>query len=175
MYAHALYDLAKDEGLSEQILSELNMLREIFSENRDFVRLMSTPNLSKEERASVLDETFRGKLQQYLLNFLKLLMEKGYFSSVFDCVSAYRDLYNEDHGIVPVRAYTSLPMSDTQKQKLQEKLSSITGMTVDLKNIVDPRTLGGVKLDWDGRQLDDTVQHRLSDMHRMLRNTPVAS
>ena len=32
-YAQALYDLAKDEGLGKTILSELSVLKNVFSEN----------------------------------------------------------------------------------------------------------------------------------------------
>ena len=41
VYAQALYDLAKDEGLSGKILSELKALNEAFSQNADFLRLLS--------------------------------------------------------------------------------------------------------------------------------------
>ena len=49
MYAQALYDLAKEEQTEEQLLQQLLVLREAFAAEPDFVRLLSAPNLAKQE------------------------------------------------------------------------------------------------------------------------------
>jgi len=171
VYAQALYDLAKEEGLGKKILEEMKVLREVFSQNPDYLRLLSTPNLSKDERISILDEGFKGKIEPYVLNFLKLLTEKGYVRKFSDCCDAYRELYNEDNGILPVRAVTAVPMTEAQKAKLTEKLVKITGKTIELNNVIDEKCLGGVRLDYDGKRVDDTVQHRLDAVRSLLKNT----
>ena len=58
VYGGALYALAKDEGLSDRILSEVKVLSSAFSENEGFLRILSAPNLPKEERLSILDKSF---------------------------------------------------------------------------------------------------------------------
>ena len=58
-YARALYDLAKDEGLEEEILQQLEVLQEALAAEPDFCRLLSAPNISKAERVAVLDNSFR--------------------------------------------------------------------------------------------------------------------
>ena len=171
VYAQALYDLAKEEGLGGKILSELKALKESFDQNPDYLRLLSTPNLSKDERIQILDDGFKGKIQKYVLNFLKILTEKGYVRRFADCCEAYRELYNEDNGILPVKAATAVPMTDAQKAKLSEKLAGLTGKTIELQNTVDPECLGGVRLDYDGKRVDDTVQHRLDAVRSLLKNT----
>lgn len=171
VYAQALYDLAKEEGLGKKILEEMKVLREVFSQNPDYLRLLSTPNLSKDERISILDEGFKGKIEPYVLNFLKILTEKGYVRKFSDCCDAYRELYNEDNGILPVRAVTAVPMTEAQKAKLTEKLVKITGKTIELNNVIDEKCLGSVRLDYDGKRVDDTVQHRLDAVRSLLKNT----
>lgn len=171
VYGQALYDLAKSEALSSGILEQLAALNEAFSQEPDFLRLLAAPNVSKEERCGILDESFREAVHPYVLNFLKILSEKGYSRHFPDCVSAYRDLYNLDNGILPVKAVTAVPLSDAQSQKLSKKLSAITGKTVVLQNRVDPGILGGVRLDYDGRRLDDSVAHRLDAIRSTLSNT----
>ena len=78
VYAQALYELARDKGLDESILSEMNALEEGFDQNPEYIRLLRSANLSKEERCRILDQGFRGKIEQYLLNFLKILVENDY-------------------------------------------------------------------------------------------------
>ena len=171
VYGEALYDLAKSEGLSHRILQELEVLAESFRREPEFLRLLSAPNVSKAERCAVLDASFEGKVHPYVLNFLKLLTEKGYARHFADCCAAYRTHYNLDNGILPVRAVTAVPLNQAQTQKLTAKLSELTGKTVQLTNLVDPEILGGVRLDYDGKRLDDTVSHRLEAVRSLLRNT----
>ena len=170
-YAEALYVLAKDEGLEDVILEELTALGAGFEEEPAFARLLSAPNLSKEERCGILDKSFRGKVQPYVLNFLKILTEKGYARHFTDCCKAYRDLYNQHHGILPVTAVTALALTEDQSARLARKLSAITGKTVDLHNRVDPAVLGGVRLDYDGKRVDGTVESRLKAVDKLLKNT----
>jgi F-type H+-transporting ATPase subunit delta len=170
-YASALYGLAKDEGLDKRILGEMNLLGEVIGQNREYLKILSAPNLSQEERCSVADEALRGKVHPYVLNFLKILIEKGYARSFPDCCACYESLYNEDHGILRVKATTAVRLSETQLQQLQKKLESSTGKQIALVNTVDRGILGGVRLDFDGKRMDDTVRHRLDALRDMLENT----
>ncbi len=171
VYAQGLYSLAKEEGLEKNMVQELNTLQQVFDENPQFTKLLSAPNLSKQERCGILDESFRGKVQPYVLNFLKILTEKGYIRYFPDCCKAFVRQYNEDNGILPVQAVTAVALTDAQKEKLTGKLSQITGKTVELQCRVDPDCLGGIRLDYDGKRVDGTVQNRLQSIGKLLQNT----
>ena len=171
VYGEALYTLALEEGLTGDLLAQLNALQEAFRESPDFIRLLSSPNLTKQERCQIIDDSFRGKLQPYVLNFLKILTEKGYMKYYGDCYATFEDLYNRDNGILPVTAITAVAMSDDQVKKLAEKLSRATSKQVKLLNKVDPSVLGGVRLDYDGKRLDDTVSHRMDSITKALKGT----
>lgn len=170
-YGNALYGLSCVEGLSKPVLEELAVLEQSFREEPAFVRLLTTPALSKQERCQILDDSFRGKVQPYVLNFLKILTEKGYVHHFSDCCKAYRDQYNQDNGILPVIAVTAISLTKDQAVRLADKLTRVTGKTIVLENRVDPSCLGGVRLDFDGKQLDDTVSHRLGAIGSLLKNT----
>lgn len=170
-YAQALYDLSREESLTAQILQQLQTLDESFRDAPEFLRLLSAPNITKEERCQILDNSFRGQVHPYVLNFLKILTERGYARYFGDCRKAFEDQYNQDNGILPVCAVTAVPLNDAQAEKLTRKLSDITGKTVKLENKVDPACLGGVRLNYDGKQVDGTVQNRLDTIGNLLKNT----
>ena len=171
VYGQALYDLALEEALTKPVLDELEVLLLGFEAEPDFVRLLSTPTLTKQERCQILDQSFRGKVQPYVLNFLKILTEKGYMRHFSDCCTAYREQYYKDNDILLVKAVTAVPMTKEQLVKLTRKLGTIIGKQIELRNQVDPDVLGGVRLDYDGKRLDDTVSHRLEAVRAMLKNT----
>lgn len=171
VYGEALYTLALEEKLTGCLLAELTILEQAFRDTPDFIRLLSSPNLTKQERCQIIDDSFRGKVHAYVLNFLKILTKKGYMKHFHDCFKTYEDLYNRDNGILPVTAITAVAMSEEQVQKLTEKLSRTTNKQVSLQNKVDPSVLGGVRLDYDGKRLDDTVSHRMDAITKALKGT----
>ena len=171
VYGEALYTLAREEGLSETILQQLKVLDSCFTAQPDFIRLLGAPNLPKAERVQILDDSFRDKVEPYVLNFLKILTEKGYMRHFSDCVKAYRELFNQDNGILPVTAVTAVAMTDAQIQALTAKLQQITGKRIELVSKLDPNVLGGMRLDYDGKRVDDTVAHRMDAVRNMLKNT----
>ena len=170
-YAQALYDLAKEESLQARFLEELETLRGVFDAEPDYLRLLTAPDLSKQERCQLLDTTLRGKVHPFVLNFLKVLTEKGYARRFSDCVDGFRDLYDAEHGILRVLAVTAVPLQEEQSARLCQKMEAVTGKTVWLSNRVDPTCLGGVRLDYDGKRLDGTVENHLNSIRELLKNT----
>ena len=170
-YAQALYDLAKDEGLETAVLKELSVLKMVFDQNPQYTKLLSAPDIPKQERCGILDEAFRGKVHPYVLNFMKILTEKGYIRQFPACCEGYRSLYNLDNGILVVKAQSAVELTAQQKEKLTAKLQTTTGKTIDLQCSIDPAVLGGLRLSYDGKQVDGTVQNRLDSIGRLLKNT----
>ena len=118
-----------------------------------------------------MDEAFRGRVHPYVLNFLKILTEKGYVRHFPQCCDAYRGFYNEDNGILVVNVQSAVALTDQQIGKLTGKLAAATGKRIDLHCSVDPAVLGGLCLRYDGKQVDGTVQNRLDAIGKLLKNT----
>lgn len=170
-YAQGLYALAKEEELTQEILAQLQVLDESFSQEPDFLRILSSAEVAKSERCRILDDSFRGKIHPYLLNFLKILTEKGYIRKFSQCYQAFQDQYNRDNGIICVRAVSAVELSQEQREKLTEKLAQVTGKRIMLDCKTDPACLGGIRLDYDGKRVDGTVANRLATIDRLLKNT----
>ena len=171
VYGESLYELAKDENLTKLIGEQLTVLQTNFQQEPDFIRLLSSPSLTKVERCQILDDSFRGKVHAYILNFLKILTEKGYMRYFSDCCDAYTQRFDQDNGILRVDAVSAVALTGAQKDKLTQKLTRITGKEVLLRNRINPAVLGGVRLDYDGQRLDDTVSHRLDAIRDLLDKT----
>ena len=171
VYGESLYELAKDESLGKLIGEQLAVLQQSFRQEPDFIRLLSSPSLTKAERCQILDDSFRGSVHPYLLNFLKILTEKGYMRHFSDCCDAYTEHYDQDNGILRVTAVTAVALSPEQAGKLTQKLSRITGKEIALRNRIDPAVLGGVRRDYEGQRVDDTVSHRMDAIRSLLKDT----
>ena len=90
------------------------------------------------KRQGLLDEALRDRVHLYVLNFLKILCEKGTLRELPGCARAYRVRYNQAHGILEAAATTEVAMTEQQVKSLHAKLEKLTGKTIDLKTKVDP-------------------------------------
>ena len=161
-YGEGLYTLCAEEHIERDALREVQALKASFRENEDFLRLLGNMTLSKEQRVAIVDDTLKGSVHEYVLNFLKLLVERGAIHEFPECAAAYQACYNREHGVVEAEVTTAQPLNDGQRQKLIEKLQSMTGKEIVIKEKVDASVLGGVLLQMEGKRYDNTVAHRLN-------------
>ena len=167
-YGSALYALARENGNEAEVLEQLEALEELFRSEPQWYDLLTSPTLNKSERLDLIDQALRGRVDIYLVNFVKLLTERGRLRELPDCRKEYGELFDADHNILRVTAVTAVPLRDDLRARLEEKLGAKAGCTVVLKNRVDPAVLGGVCLEYPGRQLDDTLRTRLESIHSAL-------
>lgn len=167
-YGEGLYALAVEEKLEAEWLEQLNVLKDCFRADKDFVRLLGNLSLAKEERLTILDKALRGQVHPYLLNFLKLICERGAIFEFEGCLSAYRTAFNQDHRVVEAVATTSKPLTDAQRAQLLARLTAMTGKKVMLVEKLDPSVMGGVVLEMDGKRYDNSVASRLENIRRII-------
>lgn len=169
VYGQALFDLALEERLEERLLEELEAVCALFGEEPRYIRLLSLPDLPKADRRALLDESLGGRVHPYLLNFLKLLLDRRALPQLPACRDAYLRAYRLHAGILPVTAVTAVPLKPAQLQALEAKLTETTGKRIQLTTRLDPSVLGGVRLELPGKQLDGTLRARLDGLQTALR------
>lgn len=169
-YGGALYDLAVEEHCEDAVLEGFALAANALGDAPEYVKLVQNPAIPLAERLALLDEAF-GDAHAYVRNLLKLLCEKTALGLVPGCLHEYRARFNAARGILPVEAVTAVPLDEAQKKALCEKLLGQLGGTVhsiQLKNVVDPSVMGGVRLRYEGKELDGTAAGRLAALRRVL-------
>ena len=116
----------------------------------------------------ILNEDFLGKVNRYVLNFLKLLSEKHSVHHIGECFKTYEKLYNEDNNIKIVNVTTAKPIGKHLEEKLLQKLEKKTGGKVVLKMHIDKKCIGGIIIETDGMRLDSSIKSGLEDLKKAL-------
>ena len=171
VYGQSLYDLAAEEGLSEEILKQMEAVQAIFKENPDYITLLLEPSIPRRERLGRLEEAFKGQVHPYLQNFLMILLENSLLRGFSACCRTYRESYNKDHGIEEATVTSAVALTEAQVKSLKSKLEAISGKTVILRQKVDSSVLGGLRVEIGGRLLDGTVMGRLADLRKKVSET----
>lgn len=172
-YGGSLYELASEEGKTDEVLAQLDEVLTLMKENPSYEKLLSEPSISREERLKLLDDAFGASLWPYLLNFLKILCEKGYMSELKGCSREFRRRYNEEHGIAEAVATSARELTEAQKSALTDKLEKMSGKKVELTCYVNPALIGGLRLDFEGKRYDGSARERLDSLRSIIRNTTI--
>ena len=140
----------------------------LLADNPDYVRLIKDKAIAKTERLALLDGAFSGQIHPYLLNFMKLLCERGAFGEMAACQAEYISCYNEKHGIVPAKVFSAEALSDEQLARLKAALERTSGKHVTLDVHVDATLVGGMRVEMAGKSYDNTLESRMDHLRRVL-------
>ena len=170
-YGEGLYELARDEDLRPQLHEQLQQVSGLLKQQPEFVRLLCSRAIERAARLQVLQDTFGGQVHPYVLNFMKLLVEKEHFDAFLTCCQWFHERYNQDYRIVEADVCSAVELSDADRAALTEKLEKISGRKVLLNATVDPSVIGGIRVEMDGKRYDNTIQNKLSRLKYSLQHS----
>lgn len=170
LYGESFLELAHEEGIADIILSDLSDIAALFKKHPEYVKILDSPRIDKDELMKILNDDFFGKINHYTLNFLKLLCEKHIVHHLAECLEAYEDLYNKYNNIKTVNITTARPLGEDIVKRLVEKLEARTGGKIAVKKRIDESCIGGIIIEMDGKRIDASVKSELLNIRQALIN-----
>lgn len=167
-YALALFEAGLDIGKTSEFNKELDFLKLVFEKEAKLFQILNHPRISKSEKKDLIDNIFKGKLSEEMINFLYILVDKRREGFILDIVEKYKEIFNDHENILNVVAITAIPMDQSSKDKLQTILSNNLNKKVTLSNKVDKTIIGGVLLRVENKIIDGTVKGQLESIGKAL-------
>ena len=128
-YGKALFMLAEETGREEIIAKDIETVKTVLKTNEQYVKLIDTPALPKEEKLMLIDKAFKS-VDEFLVNFLKILCENHSVYAFERTAESYFAYYDEARGIERAEAITVYPLTESQKKQITLKLEQITGKQI---------------------------------------------
>lgn len=171
VYGEAFFELCCEENESnlKENLDELTELDKIFSQNPEFIKLMSTPTIPIDEKIGLCNEIAKaGNVSELSTNLLCILAEKSRMSCFSGVVKYFREMYNIKFKLADITVTSTEPLSDAMREKIASKMSQVLGKDVTILEKVDPTIIGGIVIDYGSRRYDGSVKARLSALKNEL-------
>lgn len=167
-YAEALYSLACEENMKEEISLAVREIDKIFKETPEYLEFLSSPAIEMSERLKKLDEAFGGAVPEYMLSFLKLLCEKRYIKNYSECAERFNKLVEFSQKISVAKVKSAVPLTEEEMEALTKKLEKLCGHRVRLDLSVEKEILGGFVVEVDDRIIDARVHSRLREVKEVI-------
>lgn len=169
-YGTALYEAAKERNMVQLILDEGNELIKVIDANKDLHLFLDSPTIAKEDKKNVLKGIFEGEVQDELMNFLYVLVDKRRVASLKGIMKVYEELTQTEEGFSYGTVYSVEALSVERLADVEEKASELLRKKVRLKNELDPKLIGGIKLKVDGKLIDASLRRKFDDMASHIKN-----
>ena len=167
-YAESLFDLAKEENKVTQYLDDIKLVGEVLGSDPQIVQFFNHVLIENDKKIQLLDQSFKGNVDQYVLNFLKLLVQSRRIRYIDDIVKTYINLSNQYLGIEEGTIYTPYKLTDQQIQDIEKAISQKENKKVTLKVSIDPSLLGGIKVQIANRIYDGTIKNKVEMLKKEL-------
>jgi F-type H+-transporting ATPase subunit delta len=169
-YAEALLRAAENEGQADAVLDELDeLVRDVILGYPRFAEILASPSLPAKEKDRILTETFEGRTHPLLVRFLRVLNRHGRLGLIAPIAHQARALWDLKQNRRPVLVRSAVPLDDSQRESLRDRLGRMLAATPLLSYEVDPALIGGLVVQVGDDVYDASVRSRLQQLrHRLI-------
>ncbi len=167
VYARALFEVAEERGVTDEVRTQLGQFAEALSDNRDLSVFFFSPYFSTEEKKDGLQRLIDGADPAFM-SFLEALVERHRMPVIFRIRARYEQYWEDEHQLLPVQVTSAVALDESVVQNIGERIGEQTGRTVELSSNVDPDILGGIVLRVGNFILDASIRNRLNQLRKQV-------
>jgi F-type H+-transporting ATPase subunit delta len=167
-YARALYDAAKEEARLPKVREDLADFVEATRQVSELDELLRNPQLDRRAKSAAVEAVAQGS-DPLVVNFLRLLVEKGRAGDVAEFAGEFERMAAADEGELSVELTTAYELSDEEARAIVARIEERSGRRVDATRKVDASLIGGMVLQVGTRMVDASIRGRLAQLGRELR------
>ncbi len=166
-YAKAIFKLAKEKNLLDQIKNDFQLVEQVLS-IPEFKKTLFSPIIAESAKKQIIKEVFDKKINQYTLNFLLLTIDTQREIYLELIIKDYFKLYREELGIKEAKLTTAVEISEKQKQEIINILAKVLESKIELIHEIDEKIIGGFILRVEDKLLDMSIASQLQKIKNKL-------
>lgn len=164
-YAKAIFELAQQDGEIEEWGRRLARVRQLLTDDR-VIAVLTNPTIATERREQLIVGV--AGLDKEATNLARMLIESRRVHDAEAIEDEFQRLSDDAAGRVRATATTAVELSTGVREDIRRDLSERLNKDVRLSVVVDPRILGGLRLQFGDHVIDATVATRLEQLRRRL-------
>ncbi|MEA2213345.1 MAG: F-type H+-transporting ATPase subunit delta [Solirubrobacteraceae bacterium] len=167
VYARALFEVALEHDVLDEIRDELAEFADAMHENRDMAVFFFSPYFSVDEKKEGLDKAVVDA-DSSLVNFLQALIERHRMPAIFRIRTEFETLWAKERRMLPVRVTSAIELDNTLLDDLGKRIGEQVDRQIELSSDVDPDILGGIVLRVGNVVLDASIKNRLEQLRKQV-------
>ena len=168
-YARAIYEIADEEKLVEEVYNDMIRISKLNRDSFDFKNLLSNSiidNIDKKKAILSLVE----KNNSITEKLLDLLIHNKRVAIISDISSSFIQLYNKHNNIEEAVVITASPIDKNLENQILSQIKIPEAKSITLINLVDSSIIGGFIIRYDGKEYNASIKQNLKNLKTELTN-----
>jgi F-type H+-transporting ATPase subunit delta len=167
VYSRALFEVAQDKDVLDDLHDQLGQFADELSTNRDMQVFFFSPYFSSQEKKDGISKMVEGADENFV-RFLELLAERHRMPALFRIRRSFDALYAEERKLLPVTVTSAVELDEGIVKEIGRKVEEQTGRKVELTAKVDPYVIGGLVMRVGNMVMDGSIRARLERLRKQV-------
>jgi|688.fasta_scaffold334739_2 F-type H+-transporting ATPase subunit delta len=166
-YAHSLFSLAQEKGLTNEVEADLIGIKNAFHESADLRSFLKSPVININTKKAALEKAFGPHVSKLTLLFLDKLVEARREYYIAEVAEAFRDSFKKLNGVVTAKVITAAPMNDKIRAEVtrivKDNKEFINASSIEIEEKIDPSLIGGIIINVGDKQIDASFSRMINE------------
>ena len=164
-YATALFDLATERDLLDQVASDLTRLKRLLADSPELCRFLRSPILSREQQSQGMTALLeKAEFSELTRQFVALVARKRRLSALGGMAEAFLADLARRQGKVSAEITVAQALTDAQAETVSGTIRRSLGDKVAISVAVDPELLGGMVVKIGSRLIDNSLKTKIDKL-----------
>ena len=169
-YATALFEIARDSKLLDEVERDIAEIEAIHANSADFRELLASPVHTREEQGKAIAAIAAAiGLGPSMTKTLGLMAANRRLFVVSDLLAQVRALIAEERGEVTAEVTSARPLTSGQADALAATLKKSVGKDVKIAASVDETLIGGLVVKVGSRMIDTSIRAKLANLQNIMK------
>lgn len=173
-YAAAIFSLADKQQELDATFTSLQRVKSTFADSPQLMEILTHPRVTHQQKKEIINRIFGDNIQVSVLHLLILMLEKGRIAQSPYIASEFERLLRLHRHESKGEVVSAVPLTDTQIEHLKNRLSQVTGLSVQLDTHVDKSLIGGLVIRVGDRMIDSSVASQLASLRERFKQAKIA-
>ncbi|ATZ16827.1 F0F1 ATP synthase subunit delta [Williamsoniiplasma luminosum] len=169
-WGDALKRIAIETKQIDRFVTEATVIIDALKDKEDFVKILAIRSLGFEAtKKEIIDQTFtKTGVNEYFINAFKILCDENTFNYARVILKNMRKKLLDFHNIIYGVAWSTKPLTQTQMDAMQSKLTKKFNKEIHLVNKIDLSLIGGVMIIIANHVFDGSIKGQIDQLHNQI-------
>ena len=166
IYADALLNLNIDD---KKLIDDISNILDAITNSNDLDSVLNNPVIENNSKFEIINEIFRSKIDDKILEFIKILIEKKRISQLPGIKASLIEKLNSKNNIKLVQITSAIELNDYYKTKVISVLEKKLKQKVKPEWILNPDIIAGLKIKIDDTIIDTSINAKLENLDKIMK------
>jgi len=167
-YANAIFSIAKDNNKIRDYRKDIELILDSLFVTNDSRNYFLSEKVSKKEKKDFIVDTLKGKVDDKVLDFICLLVDRRIIVNLNEISKEYNILANNELDIKEGIIESVRPLTNDDIDLLEETISKKKNKAIKLKPRINKKLISGFKIIFDDEVIDASMLYKINSLNNML-------